>query len=265
MARKKPSNPNNCNEITASSSQVVEQKESPNDQALPELRQIFNINTNIKPDVFVSPLCYAAEFLLKQGIAPSHLRAALLTLVTLNSAHLGAPMALAIKDEGGNVINLINACRRMLPEDFTRDFDRKVYNGIKEDASAFNQETIVGIDPELSLTKKEVLGLSNLIESTVTANPTWSDTHISWLFGLKDTKSPLLSNPHVHIEEVIADPDYAINTDISGISDFFDKKSYDYTLNTFKEAFKSLKPYPVEIPFIDLINKYMDIRIQNIG
>ncbi len=61
MARKKPSNPNNCNEITTSSSQVVEQKESPNDQALPELRQIFNINTNIKPDVFVSPLCYAAK------------------------------------------------------------------------------------------------------------------------------------------------------------------------------------------------------------
>ncbi|HUT70663.1 MAG TPA: hypothetical protein VMW89_08280 [Desulfatiglandales bacterium] len=94
-----------------------------------------------------SPLCEASKILLEGGFSRKELKVGLMTLVALNSAHLGDPLALEIiADEASGAPNILGLCLEMTPKDYVSEFHEMLPELLYGAGDTLKNKVIVGFD-----------------------------------------------------------------------------------------------------------------------
>jgi len=141
----------------------IDKQLAPQKDYLAHMNDLFLVPLRSPHEPFKSPLVYIADALRARGFTGPNLRAALLTIVILNSARLNRRMAefLVCKDLS-IPRTTVSQCLEMIPDEFYRESDIHDHKFLFSHSSKMNGQVLVSTNPEGF--KKVISDVINIID-----------------------------------------------------------------------------------------------------
>jgi hypothetical protein len=215
-----------------------------------------------------SRICLVLKML---GVPDNHLQTALTTLLVLNSAHLGNPLALELIDNeeksGGN---LLRRCLTLIPETFQVEFADISKDFLILQKKEFKGKVIIASDSPKY--KKVAEDLNSLLESQrvklkhtsggkygITTQPILVAGPVGFVSIAQDSESTVLNRPsflkiHFNSGQSVVDPRMVFNPQAATEEQ---NNRFKLFLAKFKNGFKRLQFQPVQIPFENVIADHL--------
>ncbi|MCE5262338.1 MAG: hypothetical protein LLG97_02255 [Deltaproteobacteria bacterium] len=127
-----------------------------------KLLSLFLPSTSLGPDnIWNTPITYIIDLLIRFGVPSDHLRVSLVTLLTMNSAHLGNPLALELIDDSyAGATEIMRICADLTPQQFLLNLSGKITLDILlKESEKFKGRAIIGVDSEVFEKVKEIINL----------------------------------------------------------------------------------------------------------
>ena len=230
-------------------------------------------------DIFSSPLSEFSEFLLDSGTLPEHLPVALITLITMNSAHLDNPLVLVLtEDDGADSLDLLNKCASLTPDDSILEFST-IPNDISLGGKQLKGKSIIIFDA-MGAQKKGLLKIVQLLERGLVVdqqairrknNTGFKETSAEGPTGLvtiaKSLDDPFLQLPsilkfHLPMDQYLKRKKLSIK----GQSAYYATHRDAILLSSMiKKLFEKLQTKSVTIPYREQLLDAIDFTIQDIG
>ena len=282
----KPENPKTEGDVN--SEEKIKSESSENS---PKSEGAFNKTANISAVTpFNSPhndpsapislqlLCMICDVLRKKGVPDSHIIPVLLTLITMNSAHFGYPLAICItEDEGSGAVYLVDVCMSLTPAGSRIEVSCMNQNTLFYGGNIYTGKSIIG--PDTAFPKRIIDNLASLIERSSVKNQQPYKTKNSrgieelqvvgptaWVTIVKDKDSEILSIScilpiHLTSDKKVKQQNLLSMAKKKSAADQ-DRLIIDsaYIVKQFERA----KSCEVEIPFAEQIANALDPEVPNI-
>ena len=238
-------------------------------------RMIFTDPRGWNDGIFRSPLIFVAEYLRKRGYGRDAVQVGLLITVALSSVRLGYPLSLIlVTDDYPQTADLLNACKRILPNDVICDGRDLKWEQLYRDQGFLKNKVIVCDDakslkkcmPDINdlivfgKTTRQVQlgGKFGVITQTITAEYPTSLVCIE-----NADNGPLISHPSIIRVPVSSDLFNESHTsddnfDLTGNGNLIDSK-------VISKMFDRIPKTGVSVPFFnDILAWILKQRIENL-
>lgn len=231
---------------------------------------IINCNGVLK-----CPLCVAGDVLRKQGFSNNNIKIALLTLLGLNSVHLGNPLAIEIIDEDGSYASkLLKHCLDMTPESYVKQFQTMSLDNLYSAGSGLKNKAIVTFDSKglkQASQKLNDLFLNGIIVEQVKSKSKYGvglqevriEGPIACVFLAKESEDSCITVPsavHLNLDSdqnsLDSELAFALGQDVS-------KDSLKVDSARIQFIFERMNSQRVTIPYVDNIANLLNGNVQN--
>jgi hypothetical protein len=221
--------------------------------------------------IWETPFSHMANVLKVQGVPDSHLKAALLILLVLNSPRLGYPLVLEIiNDEEKTGMSLLKKCLTLVPTTFYEEFDDPSKNIFVRERRELKGKVIISDDSSKyknvasnlnSLLDRQKIPLKKTQKGEYGGNPRRIviSGPVGFISIAQNSKRTVLTFPsflkiHLPAGEPIPDPRRIFNP--KEVTDT-QKSRFDLLLGYFINGFKRLQALPVRVPFSNILSAHL--------
>jgi len=227
---------------------------------------------------FRSPLCDTCDILQKQGIPSAQLKYGLLTLISLNSAHIGLPINLVItEDDGAGGQSLLDSCISLTPENSKIQFP-SIPSDMSVGGDQFRGKAILIADL-VGSNKKALNNLSSLLSRGVVINQKpnqktgsgfqqyKAEGPTALVSLVKDSQDPVLKLPFILRIHLTADQNIKRDKILRGEihNTYPEQNEYILKCGQIKTFFDRLEPSIVEISYFNQLINAFDLTVPNSG
>ena len=225
--------------------------------------------------VLRSPLCVAGEILRSIGFSTNDIKIGLITLLGLNSVHLGDPLAIEIIGEDGSYApKLLKHCLDMTPESYVKQFKTMSLDDLYSAGSELKHKAIVTFDSkglkQVSQSLNDLFSNGIIIEQArykskygVGLQEVKIEGPIACVFLAKELKDSCLTVPSaIHLtldsdqNSVDSELAFTLGQDVS-------EDSLRVDCARVRFIFERMNSQRVTIPYVDKIATILNGNIQN--